>query len=228
MSKLSKRREKRASQNKWILGEALTKRGRARKQARKSASTVEEKTGKKISPSTARQSGKISKKDLKGVEVTKKGGAFPKYAKESKKAGSFRSAFAKNCKGKGAGDSFTWDGRSYSCARASDKKKVAEPPKQKKNAPKEGPLVPKLKKKLKTLGNEKAPVSKKIRKKKKTKKEELVAIPGLGPEKKYYQSQKDAYEKATKKKRTREKLYNRSKKLKSAEERKAERARKKK
>jgi len=134
MSKLSKRREKRASQNKWILGEALTKRGRARKQARKSASAVETKTGKKISPKTAKQSGEISKKDLKGVEVTKKGGAFPKYAKESKKAGSFRSAFAKNCKGKGAGDSFTWDGRSYSCARAgSDNKK----------------------KKLKTLGNEK-------------------------------------------------------------------------
>ena len=226
MSKLSKRREKRASQNKWILGEALTKRGRARKQARKSASAVEKKTGVKISPSTARQSGKISKKDLKGVEVTKKGGAFPIYAKESKKAGSFRSAFAKNCKGKGAGDSFTWDGRSYSCARASDKKKVAEPPKQKKNAPKEGPLVPKLKKKLKTLGNEKAPVSKK--KRKKTKKEELVAIPGLSPGKKYTQRQKDAYEKATYNKRTREKLYNRSKKLKSAEERKAERARKKK
>ena len=136
MSKLSKRREKRASQNKWILGEALTKRGRARKQARKSASAVEKKTGVKISPSTARQSGKISKKDLKGVEVTKKSGAFPKYAKKSKKAESFKSAFAKNCKGKGAGDSFSWDGRSYSCARASDKKKVA--PKQKKNAPKAG------------------------------------------------------------------------------------------
>ena len=162
MSKLSKRREKRASQNKWILGEALTKRGRARKQARKSASTVEKETGKKISPETARQSGKISPKDLKGVEETKKGGAFPKYAKESKKAGSFRSAFAKNCKGKGSGDSFTWDGRSYSCARASDKKKIAEPPKQKKR--------------------------------KKTKKEEMVAIPELGPGKKYTQRQKDIYD----------------------------------
>ena len=174
MSKLSKRREKRASQNKWILGEALTKRGRARKQARKSASAVEKKTGVKISPSTARQSGKISKKDLKGVEVTKKSGAFPKYAKKSKKAESFKSAFAKNCKGKGAGDSFNWDGRSYSCARASDKKKVA-------------PKKP-------VSETKKVSSNKPVKATKKNK--ELVAIPELGPGKKYTKRQKTLYYKS--------------------------------
>ena len=51
-------------------------------------------------------------------------------------AGSFRKAFASNCKGKGAGDTFTWDGRSYSCARASDKKKVKPKAAPKKAAPK--------------------------------------------------------------------------------------------
>ena len=203
MSKLSKRREKRASQNKWILGEALTKRGRARKQARKSASAVEKKTGVKISPSTARQSGKISKKDLKGVEVTKKSGAFPKYAKKSKKAESFKSAFAKNCKGKGAGDSFSWDGRSYSCARASDKKKVAEAPKQKK----------------KTKVAE-APKQKKKTNAKKSAKDHRTTTKKKTPE--------NYFEKRQEKKREREKLYNRSKKLPSAEERIAARKKKQK
>ena len=43
----------------------------------------------------------------------------------SKTAKSFRSAFKSNCAGKGSGDSFSWQGRSYSCARASDKKGYA-------------------------------------------------------------------------------------------------------
>jgi hypothetical protein len=49
-----------------------------------------------------------------GVEKTK-GGEYTKYKKDSKAAGSFRAAFAKKCKGDAK--SFTWQGRSYSCAK---------------------------------------------------------------------------------------------------------------
>ena len=58
----------------------------------------------------------------KAVVVKTKGGDYPVYKKKSKTAKSFGSAFKSNCAGKGAGDSFSWQGRSYSCARASDKK----------------------------------------------------------------------------------------------------------
>ena len=119
--KLKKRRKKRISENKWVLGEKLTKAGRKRGTARQAVKRLK-KAGVKITPAQARQSGKVRKKVV-AAEVTKKGGAFPKYEKKSKAAGSFRSAFKSNCAGKGAGDTFSWDGRSYSCARASDKKK---------------------------------------------------------------------------------------------------------
>ena len=58
----------------------------------------------------------IQKKGLKKVVLTE-GGAFPQYERASKPAQSFRKTFAKKCKGKGAGDTFKWHGRSYSCAR---------------------------------------------------------------------------------------------------------------
>ena len=118
--KLKKRRKKRISENKWVAGEKLTKSGRKRATARKAGKRLK-KAGVEITPAQARQSGKVRKKVV-AAEVTKKGGAFPKYEKKSKAAGSFRSAFKANCAGKGAGDTFSWDGRSYSCARASDKK----------------------------------------------------------------------------------------------------------
>ena len=51
-----------------------------------------------------------------------KGGDYVKYEKGSKSAKSFSSAFAQNCKGKGSGSSFSWDGRSYSCGKAGQKK----------------------------------------------------------------------------------------------------------
>ena len=51
-----------------------------------------------------------------GVEKTK-GGDYVKYKKDSKPAKSFRSAFKSNCAGKGSKDTFTWQGRKYSCAK---------------------------------------------------------------------------------------------------------------
>ena len=68
---------------------------------------------------TKEQSEKYGKvrKGAKGAVITK-GGAYVKYAKKSKAAGSFRSAFKKGCAGDSKG--FSWDGRKYSCAKASD------------------------------------------------------------------------------------------------------------
>jgi len=58
---------------------------------------------------------KVSKGATKLVET--KGGEYVKYKKGSKAAGSFRSTFKSKCSGKGAKDTFTWQGRKYSCAR---------------------------------------------------------------------------------------------------------------
>jgi hypothetical protein len=59
------------------------------------------------------------RKGAKSVVKTK-GGEFVKYKKDSKAAGSFRSAFKSSCSG--GAKSFSWDGRSYSCNKASSKK----------------------------------------------------------------------------------------------------------
>jgi len=69
----------------------------------------------------APKSGKV-RKGAKGAEVTK-GGTYVKYGKKTAPAASFRSAFA--AARKAGKSSFTWDGRSYSTARADDKKKTA-------------------------------------------------------------------------------------------------------
>ena len=64
------------------------------------------------------------RKGAKSVVKTK-GGEFVKYKKDSKAAGSFRSAFKSSCSG--GAKSFSWDGRSYSCTKASSPKKTAKP-----------------------------------------------------------------------------------------------------
>ena len=95
IASLKARRSKRASENKWILGEKLTKAGRKRASGRKASKKLK-KAGVTVSAKTARESGKIRKKGLKGAEVTK-GGAYAQYEKKSKAAGSFRSAFKYGC-----------------------------------------------------------------------------------------------------------------------------------
>ena len=136
---LIKRRKKRVSEDKWVLGERLTKAGRERGRRRRQMKKMEGvNVTSRIKPRTAGLKGakgtvaekkkaygiksKIKKKDLAktGSELTK-AGVYPSYKKKSKSAKSFRSAFKSNCAGKGSGDSFSWQGRSYSCARASDK-----------------------------------------------------------------------------------------------------------
>ena len=59
------------------------------------------------------------RKGVKGAQVTK-GGAYAKYDKKSKAAGSFRAAYKKGCAGDSKG--FSWDGRKYNCDRADQPK----------------------------------------------------------------------------------------------------------
>jgi len=120
IASLKARRSKRASENKWVLGEKLTKAGRKRVSGRKASKKLK-KAGVTVSAKTARESGKVRTKGLKGAEVTK-GGAYAKYEKKSKAAGSFRAARKKGC-GSGEGGTFSWDGRSYSCGVAKPTKK---------------------------------------------------------------------------------------------------------
>ena len=124
VASLKARRAKRASQNKWVLGEKLTKAGRKRATARKGAKRLK-KAGVTVSAKTAAASGKV-RRGAVGATVTKGGGvAYAKYKKGSKPAKSFSSAFAKACKGKGSGTTFSWDGRSYSCAKKASPKKAS-------------------------------------------------------------------------------------------------------
>jgi hypothetical protein len=112
ISSLKARRAKRASQNKWVLGEKLTKAGRKRASGRKASKKLK-KAGVTVSAKTARESGKV-RKGAVGAKVTK-GGAYAKYEKKSKAATSFRSTFKSKCAG--GAKSFSWDGRSYSCKK---------------------------------------------------------------------------------------------------------------
>ena len=92
--------------------------GTSKEDVKKKAETIagaKEKAKKK-----AKGAGRV-RKGAVGVKSTK-GGEYVKYKKKSKPAKSFRSAFAKaRSEGK---KSFSWDGRSYSTARADDKKKA--------------------------------------------------------------------------------------------------------
>jgi len=138
MSVLSKRREKRKKEDKWVLGEKLTKAGRSRSRRRKTMKKVDKvlKSGGKITTQRPDMKSKAAykigaehkkalgkkqkiRKGAKEVLITK-GGAYAKYGKKSKAAGSFRSAFKSGCAGGAKG--FSWDGRSYSCSKAGPKK----------------------------------------------------------------------------------------------------------
>tara|TARA_R100000049_G_C1937338_1_gene81237 strand:+ start:414 stop:1220 length:807 start_codon:yes stop_codon:yes gene_type:complete len=114
---------------------ANKKKAAERKAAKKAAKAQKRlsKAGVKVSKETAAVSGKV-RRGVKGAEVTK-GGAYAKYGKKSRAAKSFRSAFSE---ARSAGKKvFTWDGRSYSTARADDKKKTT-PKKTGKTFGKEG------------------------------------------------------------------------------------------
>ena len=142
MPKQNEKKKKRSFMEKVNPFDKESKARRARKKVVKSANKLA-KAGKRVmADKKAKGTGVVSTKKSRakaiGAKVgtmvrkgaikkvsTKKGGDFVKYEKKSKAAGSFRSAFAQNCKGKSAKSTFTWDGRSYSCGKAKAKKPIS-------------------------------------------------------------------------------------------------------
>jgi len=140
MSVLSKSREKRKKAGKWVLGEKLTKAGRERAKARKQkrqAAKINKPLKRAQSGKAAKGTGIVSTKKSRAKAIGAKEGTvvrrkavkvvkskakqdYVKYEKKSKAAKSFRSTFKSKCAG--GAKSFTWDGRSYSCAKAGPKK----------------------------------------------------------------------------------------------------------
>jgi hypothetical protein len=76
---------------------------------------------RKLKIKDSEEAGRVGAKAKKAVKT--KGGTYVKYEKKSASAKSFRSTFKTKCSG--GASSFTWQGRSYSCAKASDKKASA-------------------------------------------------------------------------------------------------------
>jgi len=77
---------------------------------------------KKLGIKKDEEAGRVGAKAKKAVKT--KGGTYVKYEKKSKSAKSFRSAFKSACSGDAK--SFSWQGRSYSCAKKSDKPKKTQ------------------------------------------------------------------------------------------------------
>jgi hypothetical protein len=106
------------AKTKWYPGKHLGALLGVQKKRRK-------KVGGGAEKQTTKQAGRIRKGAMAagkgGTEVTK-GGVYAKYEKKSKAAGSFRAARKAGC-GSKEGGTFTWDGRSYSCAVAKPTKK---------------------------------------------------------------------------------------------------------
>ena len=167
--KIKKRRKERIAADKWVVGERLTKagreRGRRRRTLRKAGKVLEkggaittqrpQRGSKEQYKLTAEHKKALGKKQRirKGAkEVTlTKGGAYAKYGKKSGAAKSFRKAFKKECAG--GAKTFSWDGRSYSCAVAKPAKKAKPAAKAKapaKRAAKSSLLVKQLKGPIKT------------------------------------------------------------------------------
>ena len=110
--------KKKKVKTKWYPGKYAEKLFGIQKRRRK-------KVGGGAAKQTTKQAGRIRKGAMKagkgGTEVTK-GGVYAKYEKKSKAAGSFRAARKAGC-GSKEGGTFSWDGRSYSCAVAKPTKK---------------------------------------------------------------------------------------------------------
>ena len=77
---------------------------------------------KKLGIKKDEESGRVGAKAKSAVKT--KGGTYVKYKKKSASAKSFRSAFKSSCSGDAK--SFSWQGRSYSCAKKSDKPKKTQ------------------------------------------------------------------------------------------------------
>ncbi len=102
-----------------------SKRGRPKKSRKlgkyKGIDFIQKLRRRKLKIKDSEEAGRVGAKAKKAVKT--KGGTYVKYEKKSASAKSFRSTFKTKCSG--GASSFTWQGRSYSCAKASDKKASA-------------------------------------------------------------------------------------------------------
>tara|TARA_R100001594_G_scaffold24975_2_gene48984 strand:- start:3144 stop:3617 length:474 start_codon:yes stop_codon:yes gene_type:complete len=96
------------------LGKKSKKKSRVSSVVSKAKSAISEVSQRGRRKKVGASKGTKVRRGAVGVQKTK-GGEYVKYKKDSKAAGSFRSAFKKGC-AEGA-SSFTWDGRKYSCKK---------------------------------------------------------------------------------------------------------------
>ena len=136
MPKQNEKKKKRSFMEKVNPFDKESKARRARKKVVKSANKLA-KAGKRVmADKKAKGTGVVSTKKSRAKaigakagtkvrraavkKVSTKGGDYVKYEKKSGAAKNFRSAFKSGCAG--GAKSFSWDGRSYSCAKAGPKK----------------------------------------------------------------------------------------------------------
>ena len=157
-AKKDKKKADKGKKKGWYPGKKLAeavKRARLKKVYKKEGMEKKAAKTKAKVKAKAPETGKV-RAGAKGVKSTK-GGEYVKYGKKSKAAKSFRSEFA--AARKAGKTSFSWDGRSYSTARADDKKKVkVAKPKGKATATPKGKVA---KPKGKATATPKKPVLKK-------------------------------------------------------------------
>ena len=113
---LAKRKFNKAKKAGKMKGPLPAKKKPLRSLAKKAKSKISGMTSKGRAKKIGAAKGTKVSKGAVGVVKTK-GGDFVKYKKDSKAAGSFRSAFKSNCAGKSASSTFEWQGRKYSCAK---------------------------------------------------------------------------------------------------------------
>ena len=112
-------RERRAARKRTRMGKKAIKAGERIKAGKAAKGTGMLSTKKsRVKAIGAKKGTVVQKKAVK--KVSTKGGDYVKYEKKSAAAKNFRSAFKDGCKGDAK--SFSWDGRSYSCAKAGPKK----------------------------------------------------------------------------------------------------------
>ena len=123
-------KERRAARKRTRIGKKAIKAGERIKAGKAAKGTGLLSTKKSRAKAIGAKKGTVvQRKAVKAVKT--KGGDYVKYEKKSKAAKGFRSAFKSGCAG--GAKSFSWDGRSYSCA-----KKGAGPKKAKKSVTRGG------------------------------------------------------------------------------------------
>ena len=107
-------KERRESKKRTKSGKKAVKAGERMLAGKRAKGTGLVSTKKSRAKAVGAKAGTKVRRGAVDVQKTK-GGDFVKYQKGSKSAGKFKAAFKSGCEG--GAKSFTWDGRSYSCAK---------------------------------------------------------------------------------------------------------------